>query len=415
LSDHHKDSGGAFVRRPDRGIRARRLAIALVAAAGLVATAGLLTACEVADVGQLAVTWQFNGHADEQGNQPCAALGADRVVIELDGPQRAAEVVACDNVDPDYPLLWLGFVGDLPVEAYGRLLRDVPPGRYDVRILFIDKAGQELLAPEPWTGQVRVQREEVSRIDVDFAVTTGSLKARWRIGGEAPATAICDAADASQIHLAVTESGGGDPVVESTVGCASTSGALLIGLAPGDYDLSGQLLDAEGGPLTEEVVSAGHTVVEADSASVTLDFPWERFLSPPPGNLRFQVTYDDPDTVCSEVPALAQGPLRTRMGLARGGQPVAGVVAYANPAGQPGCAGLSAAQSLDGTTLAPCADDELIACDLPAGSYALSVSALDASDLVCYGATVDLEVTPLAPEEPEAVVLPSSDATACWE
>jgi hypothetical protein len=386
-----------------------------VATAGLLAAAGLLTACEVADVGQLAVTWRFNGHADEQGNQPCAALGADRVVIELDGPQRAAEVVACDNVDPDYPLLWLGFVGDLPVNAYGRLLRGVPPGRYEVRVLFIDEAGQELPAPAPWTGRVRVERDEVSRIDVDFAVTTGSLKARWRIGGEAPAAEICDAADASQIHLAVTPSGGGAPVAEATVGCASLSGALLIGLDPGDYDLSGQLLDAEGSPLTQEVASAGHTVAEADSTSVTLEFPWEGFLSPPPGNLRFQVTYDDADTVCSAVPALAQGPLRTRMGLARGGQPVAGVVAYANPAGQPDCAGLGAAQSLDGTTLAPCADDELIACDLPAGRYALSVSALDASDLVCYGATVDLEVTPLLPEAPAAVVLSSGDATACWE
>jgi hypothetical protein len=150
--------------------------------------------------------------------------------------------------------------------------------------------------------------------------------------------------------------------------------------------------------------------------SVVLEFPWERFHTPPPGNLRFQVTYGDRQTVCSEVTGLAHpAPLRTRMSLERDGQPVSDAVAYANPDGQPGCAGLTVVQSLDGTTMTPCADEELIACDLPAGTYALSVSALDASDLVCYSAAVDLEVSPLPSEEPEPVVLSSGDATACWE
>lgn len=119
--------------------------------------------------------------------------------------------------------------------------------------------------------------------------------------------------------------------------------------------------------------------------------------------------------MCSAVTGLAQGPLRTRMSLSEDGQPVTNSNAFTNPTGQTDCTGLTLAQPVDGATLAPCTDDELIVCDLPAGDYQLTISALDASDLVCYGATVDLEVTPVPPEEPEPVVVATSDATACWE
>ncbi len=374
----------------------------------------LLAACEVADVGYVVVTWRFNGHAMEGDNNPCAAIGADRIVIRLDGPGTWNEVVACDNDDPNYPLLWLGFAADLPVDAYGRLLRDVKKGHYDVRVFFIDAEGQELDEPTPWTGSLTVDRDETTRVDLDFDVESGSITARWRVGGAIPNQDGCDAADASSIHLVVSEPGG-TTVTEATVGCANTSGWILAGLDPGDYDLSGQLLDAQGSPITEMVSSTGNTVVVADTTSVVLEFPWDLFFDPPQGNLRFQVTYDDEDTVCSEVTGLAQGPLRTRMQLAAGGTPVTGAVAYPNPDGQTDCAGLTGALTLDGAQLSPCADDALIVCDLPAGTYQLSVSALDASDLICYAATVDLDVDPAPPEEPQPAVVASSDATQCWQ
>lgn len=241
-----------------------------------------LPACEFADVGTVAVTWRFNGHAAEQGNSPCASIGADRIVVELDGPDQFAEVVACDNDDPSYPLLWLGFAADLPIDAFGRQMRDVPPGRYDVRVFFIDEAGAELAAPDPWTGAITVKRDEVSRLDLDFDVTTGSISARWRVGGRTPTVDACTGADASQIHLVVSEPGGA-MVTEATVACARTSGFILPGLTPGSYDLSGQLLDAGGSPITDMVRNADHAVDVADTTGVVLDFPWSSFTSPPPG------------------------------------------------------------------------------------------------------------------------------------
>ena len=125
---------------------------------GFLSTLLLVTAlsgCEHAPVGRLAVTWQFNGHAEEQGNNPCAGIGADRIVIELDGPKLLNEVVVCDNVSPDYPFGWLNFVTDLPVNAYGRLMRDIPKGTYQVRIFFIPPNGRT--ATEPSSSRLQGQ------------------------------------------------------------------------------------------------------------------------------------------------------------------------------------------------------------------------------------------------------------------
>lgn len=373
-------------------------------------------ACEVADSGQLAVTWRFNGHAAETGANPCGAVGASRVVIELDGPEQFFDVVACDNVDPGYPLLWLNFAADLPVMAYGRLLRSVPAGKYDVRVFFIDAAGNQTTDPPSLGQRITIRREEISRIDLDFTVTTGAINTRWRVAGRTPSAEVCEAVDASSIQLQAHVAGGGALAGELTSPCAVTSGAALAGLDPGDYDVTGQLLDAEGNPITGTLTHGGLTVTALGLTAAILDFPWESFTPSLAGNLGFTVTYDDDETSCSEVTGLAHGPLQTRLALADGlGQPVTGEVAYSNPDGLTACAGLFAAQPLDGLSLAPCRNEALLVCDLQAGDYLLSVAALDASDMVCFDATVEVEVTPLPLEEPVAVVLTSLDASACWE
>ncbi|MDY0004013.1 MAG: hypothetical protein RBU30_22130 [Polyangia bacterium] len=375
-----------------------------------------LSACEVSDSGFLAVTWRFNGHAAEGGANPCGAVGANRVVIELDGPEQFSDVVSCDNVDPDYPLLWLGFVADLPVKAYGRLLRSVPAGKYDVRIFFIDAAGNRTLDPPELARRVTIEREEISRIDLDFSVTTGAINTRWRIAGRSPSASVCETIGASHILLQAHEAGGGALAGETLSPCAVTAGAGIAGLEPGTYDISGQLLDSGGDPITEIQEISGLTVDVLGVTAASLGFPWASFDPPLYGNLGFFLAYDEEDTLCSEVTGLAHAPIRTRMGLADSlGQAVTGLVAYSNPGGELACAGLTAAQAVDGVTLAPCLDDALLLCDLEAGDYELTVEAADASDMVCFGAAVEVEVTPLPPEEPFAVVLTSYDASACWE
>lgn len=375
-----------------------------------------LAACEVSDSGQLAVTWRLNGHAAETGANPCGAIGADRVVIELDGPVQFFEVVACDNVDPGYPLLWLNFAADLPVEAYGRLLRSVPKGRYDVRVFFIDAAGNPTADPPALEDTVTIRREEISRLDFDFAVTTGAIGTRWRVAGRSPSAEVCETVGASSIRLQAHAAGGGALAGETLSPCAVPTGAGIAGLEPGDYDLSGQLLDAEGGPITEVVTESGLAVDALGVTAASLDFPWAGFTPPLSGSLGFVVAYDEEDLLCSEVTGLAHGPLRTRLGLVDAeGQAVTGAVAYLNPDSATTCAGLTAAQAVDGVAFAPCSDEALLVCDLQAGDYLLSVAAEDASDLVCFDATVEVEVTPLPLEEPIAVVLTSYDASACWE
>lgn len=386
----------------------------IVALVALGAGVGAGAGCERVDEGQLVVTWRFNGHAKELGNSPCRGVGADRIVIQLDGPEQASDVVACDNVDPSYPLLWLSYVADLPVQAYGRRLRDVPSGRYDVRVFFIDAEGAELAEPPAATTSITVERAHTARIDLDFPVTTGSVGVRWRIGGDLPAEELCASVDASDVHVSVEPGGGGATVAEATVPCAQRDGVLLPGLAPGDYEVTGQLLDASGAPVTGVIRETGVSVAQADTDSATLHFAWEDFTNDLRGSLRLSLLVDGGS--CSDaVAALAHPPLAVRLGLLdAGSQPVVGAVAFANPAGQLDCAGLTPALTADGTSLGACPDAELILCELPAGDYTVSVGALDASDLVCYSAEEALTVAPGSAEAPVDLDLATTDATACW-
>jgi len=368
-----------------------------------------LGACEVSTDGDLATTWRFNGHASEEGNDPCGAVDAQRIVIELDGPESVSDVVACDTFSSEYPLGYLS-TGST-TWAYGHVTKDLRHGSYDVRVFFVDRDGQELLAPEPWQGAVEIGRDSVTRVDLDFAVTTGLLRASWEIDGGA---ATCSQVDASFIALTVSEAGGAE-VDAVQLDCDDANAYSLAGLAPGDYEVTGQLFDSGGGPLTQEIGRSNLSVPLADVRSTTLNFAWSDFIVPIVGNARFDLRVANTITQCSEVPDLAQGPLATRMVLTDDqGTPVGGATALPNPDGQPDCAGLTGGITLDGTTLGACHDVEQIICGLQVGDYTLSVQAHDASDLLCYSADLAL-VVGIEVGDPETLVLrASTDATDCW-
>jgi hypothetical protein len=368
--------------------------------------------CEWSDVGDLALTWRFNGHAEETGNQPCEALGADRIVFELTGPTTVNEVVACSATNGEYPLGFLSSVVTLPTNVFARLALDVPTGDYDVRVFFIDAAGAPLADPPAQTTQITIERAEVARIDLDFAVTVGRIQARWRLDGS---PVPCAALGAATIHLAVHEAGG-TLVTESVLPCGQNTGASFPGLPEGTYELRGQLLDAEATPVTTEAVRSGVSVQVARSTAVNLELAWSDVTVPLAGTLRFALSFGADGVACSAVPGLANGPLDDlTLGLTDAeGQPVA-ATAFANPAGQADCAGLTGGRPLDGTTPGACLDDAQIVCGLQVGDYVLAVSAADASDLVCFSSDLPLTVG-LAPDEAEPLtVLPPADATACFE
>jgi hypothetical protein len=359
--------------------------------------------------GDLAVTWRFNGHADEEGNDPCGAVNAHCIVIELDGPESVSDVVACDTFSSEYPLGYLS--AGSTTWAFGHVTKDLRHGSYDVRVFFIDRDGQELAAPEPWQGAVEIERDRVTRVDLDFAVTTCGLRASWEIAGD---TASCSQVDASFIALTVSEAGGAE-LDAVQLDCDDGYGYSLTGLDPGDFDVTGQLLDSDGAPITYEVTYSNLSVSTADSTDITLDFTWSDFIVPILGNARFELRVDNAITHCSDVPDLAQGPLATRMVLTDDqGATVPTATAFANPDAQLDCDGLTGGTTLDGTTLGACHDVEQIICGLQVGDYTLSVQAHDASDLLCYSADLALTVG-LEVGDPERLVLGATlDATDCW-
>ena len=378
----------------------------------LIVTLGIfllpLGACEVSTDGDLAVTWQFNGHADENGNDPCGAVNAHRMVIELDGPESVSDVVACDALSSDYPLGYL-MVGS-NTWAYGHVTKDLRHGSYDVRVFFIDREGQELMSPSAWQGAAEIKRDKTTRLDLDFAVTTGRLSATWEISGGA---ASCAQVDASSIALTVSEVGGAE--VDAVVMDCDSAGYSLVDLAPGNYDVTGQLLDSGGTPLTREILRSNLAVAVADVRSTTLNFAWSDFTVPILGNARFELQVANAITQCSEVTDLAHGPLATRMLLTDDQDtPVPGATALPNPDGQLDCAGLTGPITLDGTTLGACHDVEQIICGLQVGDYTLSVQAHDASDLLCYSADLALTVGFEVGDVQTLRLLATTDATDCW-
>lgn len=365
------------------------------------------TGCEVSTDGDLAVTWRFNGHANEEGTNPCGALDALRIVIELDGPETAADVVSCDALSSEYPLGYL--MPGSTTWAYGHLSKDLQHGSYDVRVFFIDADGQELAVPEPWLGSVTIERDKVTRVDLDFTVTTGRLNASWEIAG---GDVTCAQVNAATIALTVHESGGAE--VDGVELPCDGDDYALVGLDPGDYTVTGQLLDAGGAPLTVVLNSGTITVPVADVSAATFNFDWSDFTVPILGNARFELRMANTVTDCSEVDNLANGPLSTRMLLTdEQSNPVPGAQAFANPAAQLDCDGLTGGITLDGTTLGACHDVEQIICGLQVGDYTLSVAAHDASDLECYSADLALTVA-LDVGDAQQLVLATTDATDCW-
>ncbi len=367
-----------------------------------------LGGCEVTSDGDLAVTWRFNGHADENGDDPCGALGAHRIVIELDGPESVSDVVACDGLSSEYPLGYLRT--GTTTWAFGHVTKDLQHGSYDVRVFFIDQDGQALALPEPWLGAVKITRDGVARVDLDFAVTTGRLRASWEIAGGA---ATCAQVDASSIALVVSESGGAQ--VDSVILDCDGDAYSLLDLAPGDYEVTGLLLDSSDAPLTQELVRSNLSVAMADVRSTVLDFAWSDFTVPIVGNVRFDLWVTNAITQCSDVADLAQPPLATRMLLTDDqGAPVPAATALPNPDEQLDCAGLTGGITLDGTTLGACHDVEQIICGLQVGDYTLSVQAHDASDLLCYSTDLALVVGLEVGDVASLVLGATTDATDCW-
>jgi hypothetical protein len=174
-------------------------------------------------------------------------------------------------------------------------------------------------------------------------------------------------------------------------------------------------LDAQSTPITNPVTRSNRAVAVADVTNATIAFDWAEFLVPITGNARFELRVANSITTCSAVENLANGPLAARMLLTDAeGTPVPGAEALPNPDAQTDCTGLSGGMTLDGTTVSTCPDVEQIICGLQVGDYTLSVEALDASDLVCYGADLALSVG-LETGEPERLTLQATaDATACW-
>jgi hypothetical protein len=367
-----------------------------------------LGGCEVTTDGDLAITWQFNGHANEEGSDPCGALGAHRIVIELEGPESVSDVVACDAFSAEYPLGYL-MVGT-STWAFGHITRDLRHGDYDVRVFFIDEDGLELAAPEAWQGAVEIRRDGLTRVDLDFAVSTGRLTASWEIDGGA---ATCSQVDASSIALTVSEAGGAQ--IDAVQLDCDGDDYVLGDLDPGTYEVTGQLLDSGGAPLTNELTLSNLTVAVADVQSANLEFAWSDFTVPIVGNTRFELLVANVITQCSEVADLAHPSLATRMTLTDDqGAGVPAATALPNPDGQLDCAGLSGGITLDGTTLGACHDVEQIICGLQVGDYTLSVQAHDASDLLCYSADLALSVG-LEVGDPAGLVLrATADATDCW-
>ncbi|MFH2007181.1 MAG: hypothetical protein ABI333_11390 [bacterium] len=369
----------------------------------------LAAGCEVSQDGDLAVTWRFNGHAEEQGNDPCAAIDADRIVIELAGPEQVADVVACDSFDPKYPLSFLA--AGTTTWAFSRLTKDLDVGTYQLRVFFLDPDDRELDDPPAHVGTVKIESAKTTRLDLDFPVSTGRIRASWQIAG---GTGACTEIGAATIALTLAEVGGA-AVDDVELPCDGDNYSMP-GLTPGSYEITGQLQDVQGTPITNVLTRTDLTVETADLTTTSLNFAWSDFTIPIEGNARFELLVANTITSCSEVPDLANGPLFTRMLLtAAGGTPIPTAEAQPNPDGQTDCTGLAAGQTLDGTTVAGCQDVEQIICGLQVGDYTLSVEALDASDLVCYGADLELHVG-LTVGDPERLVLRATqDATACWE
>jgi hypothetical protein len=234
--------------------------------------------CELANHGDLAVTWRFNDSPLLEGNRPCAVMFAELdpppaglIRIELSGKTHFTDYVVCENKESDYPLSFYGsFAGDPPA-VYARVLRDVPKGTYTMRVSFIDRHGAELNDPEPISRTVKISRDKTARIDLDFPLTYGRVNVAWSF----IASSCSDATAVSTTIRLVGQTTGYDQETVFDCEAGSTNATPFTPVPPGTYRVEAQLLDSGGQPRSVVKEAAQEVQVQAaevaDTATVSFD------------------------------------------------------------------------------------------------------------------------------------------------
>lgn len=259
-------------RRPDRRSTAQAAVLC-----GLVAG---ICGCEVANYGDLAVTWRFNDSPLLDDNRPCTVMFAELdpapaglIRIELNGKTHFADYVVCENNESDYPLsFYRSFAGD-PPSVYARVLRDVPKGKYTMRVSFINRHGDELADPEPINRTVNIIRDKTTRIDLDFPLTYGRVDVAWSF---LMGLSSCSDAGATGARIRlVGQTTSYDQETAFDCEAGSTDATPFTPVPPGTYRVEAQLLDSGGQPRTVVKEAAQEVLVQAaevaDTATVSFD------------------------------------------------------------------------------------------------------------------------------------------------
>jgi hypothetical protein len=232
--------------------------------------------CEVVDYGNLAVTWRFNGEPLISGSRPCTVMNANAapppaglVRIEMDGPSYFVDYVACTSTEMNVPLRFYEKLVS-PPDVYARIVRDVPAGRYDVTVSFVDRNGEEITDPAPIVRRVRIGRS-TARIDCDFPLTYGRVDIEWDLdSGEV----ACSEVGAEEIRVELVDEADG-VVAERVLSCEQgrTGTYPFVGIEPGSYRAVGQLLGSQGDPVGQQTeASEVIEVARAEVAEATISF-----------------------------------------------------------------------------------------------------------------------------------------------
>lgn len=143
---------------------------------------------------------------------------------------------------------------------------------------------------------------------------TLDAQVKWTLlGQEAPGfSETCGGVGASKIHLVIA----GPMPFDQTVDCSSSQ-YIFKALTPGDYTVTGTLLDIMDMPVTKGMSTTGFTISGAD-VNVTLNFGFDDFVSSYFGNYFYRIKWGGAVTCADGVPPVVM----TKFRLERGGQPI---------------------------------------------------------------------------------------------
>jgi len=167
----------------------------------------------------------------------------------------------------------------VPCSAATATIANLPPGNYGFTADLVDVNGTAVTTTTaPASVAITAGSPTTSAVDFPsaaFLTNTGSLEIDWTIA-MAMNAADCAAHNAANVSIQIYDSSNA-PVGSAYLGPCSQFSDTITGLPPGNYTVTGQMVDSNGSPVGTMIPAVPETITADATTIQQFDFPANSF------------------------------------------------------------------------------------------------------------------------------------------